>query len=380
MTNLLLRNKILNGLTGFALIAAVMVGPVSCDKPAEETPDLEKVRLSVNNKYPAIGETVQFEARHATGMTAVWDWGDGSEAGSGITATHSYSIPDLYTITLTVTYGGVDKVLTARAKVEGASLTDALADFDRSKIWIMAHRGNTGKSSIPENSVAAIEECVKSGAVDVVEIDPRVTKDGKIIIMHDDSIDRTTNGTGKVADLTYSQIQQYFLKLADGTITKHKVPTLEEILKAGRGKLYFDLDSKTDAGAMYKVVNDCGMRERVLFYTGTDTNLGTRLLAINNALHVYPYYSNESNVSYLYSYDREFFIQLDYTDVVSGKAATPDGKGFLVSANHLWDVDGNMNKGDYSTIDGMLGAGHVHMIQTDYANKLHAYLKSKGKR
>lgn len=62
------------------------------------------------------------------------------------------------------------------------------------------------------------------GAVDIVEVDPRMTKDGVIVLMHDETIDRTTTGKGKVKDLTYEQLQSYRLKLADGTVTNHTVP------------------------------------------------------------------------------------------------------------------------------------------------------------
>jgi glycerophosphoryl diester phosphodiesterase len=343
---------------------------------------IDDVVLSVNNKYAAIGEVISFEARKSpSGASAVWNWGDGSQNGEGIRTTHTFERDGLYTITLTVSAGGVDRELTARVKVEGAGLTRVFADFDYSKVWIMAHRGSTDNSTVPENSIAAVERCIASGAVDVIEIDPRVTKDGRIVIMHDETIDRTTNGTGRVADLTYGQIQQYFLKMPNGTVTTQKVPTLEEMLLAGRGKVYFDLDSKTDQTKMYAVVNDCGMRDRVLFYTGTNTELGKQFLSIYDGNHVYPYYNGKNAVAYLDLYSRRFMVQMDYGIAVDNSlAAQASGMGFLVSVNHLSGFDSSMVSGNYTTIDNMLATGSVDMIQTDYAIKLHNYLVTKGKR
>jgi glycerophosphoryl diester phosphodiesterase len=62
---------------------------------------------------------------------------------------------------------------------------------------ICAHRGENG--TFPENTVIGFQEAVRLG-VAMVELDVRKTKDGKLIIMHDDTVDRTTNGHGKVVD------------------------------------------------------------------------------------------------------------------------------------------------------------------------------------
>jgi glycerophosphoryl diester phosphodiesterase len=58
-----------------------------------------------------------------------------------------------------------------------------------------------GLDSVPENSLAALERCIELG-VDMMETDIHRTRDGALVIMHDDTVDRTTDGTGAVADLT----------------------------------------------------------------------------------------------------------------------------------------------------------------------------------
>lgn len=107
------------------------------------------------------------------------------------------------------------------------------------KVLVVAHRGNW--SIAPENSLAAIDSAIRM-KVDIVEIDIRKTKDGQLVLMHDDTVDRTTNGTGKVKDKTLAEIKQLRLKDKDGRLTEHTVPTLEEALLAAKGQIMVNLD------------------------------------------------------------------------------------------------------------------------------------------
>jgi glycerophosphoryl diester phosphodiesterase len=108
---------------------------------------------------------------------------------------------------------------------------------------VAAHRGDWRHA--PENSIIAIQNCIEMG-VDIVEIDVKKTKDNHLIIMHDNTIDRTTNGKGKVADHTLIELQQLFLKENKGggnaKLTTEKIPTLEEALLASKGKVMLNLD------------------------------------------------------------------------------------------------------------------------------------------
>src|SRR3712207_3114810 len=76
------------------------------------------------------------------------------------------------------------------------------------KVLVAAHRANW--DAAPENSLPAIQSCIDNG-VDIVEIDNKMTKDGHLIIMHDQTIDRTTNGKGKVADYSLAEIKKFRL-------------------------------------------------------------------------------------------------------------------------------------------------------------------------
>jgi glycerophosphoryl diester phosphodiesterase len=75
-----------------------------------------------------------------------------------------------------------------------------------SRPLVIAHRGGAGIA--PENTLEAFQRSHDIGA-DILELDIRVTSDGKIVVIHDSTVDRTTNGTGKVAELTLSEIKQF---------------------------------------------------------------------------------------------------------------------------------------------------------------------------
>lgn len=106
-------------------------------------------------------------------------------------------------------------------------------------IRVVAHRGDWRNA--PENSLQAVQNCIDMG-VDMVEIDLKQTKDSVIVVMHDKTLDRTTTGTGLVKDSDYDSIKNLFLKNGYGMPTKHRIPTLEEVLKLCKGKILVFLD------------------------------------------------------------------------------------------------------------------------------------------
>ncbi len=107
---------------------------------------------------------------------------------------------------------------------------------------ISGHRGTKVKG-IPENSIAAMEYVLQHTPA-FFEIDPRLTKDSVIVLMHDVTIDRTTNGTGKLSDYTWNELQQFRLKDHLGNVTEHRIPSLEEVIEWARGKTIINLDRK----------------------------------------------------------------------------------------------------------------------------------------
>ena len=127
---------------------------------------------------------------------------------------------------------------------------------------ISAHRGALALA--PENTLASYEYAFAYG-VDLVEVDVQQTADGQFVALHDDTVDRTTDGTGRVADLTYDQVRA--LNAADyapwkGTEFDARVASLEEVLalarRVGRG---IELDIKgsvTEEGQLAELVAATG--------------------------------------------------------------------------------------------------------------------------
>ena len=93
---------------------------------------------------------------------------------------------------------------------------------------LCAHRGDA--AAFPENTVLAIEAAARKGAA-MVEIDVKPCKTGELVLMHDDSVDRTTTGSGKVADLTFDEIRSLDAGVKkDAKFAGTKVPTFDEAI------------------------------------------------------------------------------------------------------------------------------------------------------
>ncbi|WP_144512106.1 glycerophosphodiester phosphodiesterase [Bacillus sp. FJAT-22090] len=93
---------------------------------------------------------------------------------------------------------------------------------------VYAHRGCSG--TYPENTLVAFKAASQL-PIHGVEFDVHMTKDGELVVIHDESIDRTSNGQGFVKDLTLAQLKQYdFGKWFSSTFRGEKIPTLREVL------------------------------------------------------------------------------------------------------------------------------------------------------
>lgn len=105
----------------------------------------------------------------------------------------------------------------------------------------IAHRGlHDAEKGIPENSIAAFKRAVEYGFG--IEFDIHLTKDGQIVVFHDDTVDRMTEGTGKVVDKTLAELRELHL---GGT--KEKIPTLSEMLAVVDGKVPLLCEFKFDS-------------------------------------------------------------------------------------------------------------------------------------
>ena len=98
----------------------------------------------------------------------------------------------------------------ADAPVDRAEqLRDRILNGTSDYVIVVAHRGDWRE--VPENSIASIEHSIATG-VDVVEVDLQMTRDSILVLMHDETVDRTTTGTGRVADYTLDSLKLLNLK------------------------------------------------------------------------------------------------------------------------------------------------------------------------
>lgn len=153
--------------------------------------------------------------------------------------------------------------------IEDSKNTEVILEYLRrpsqNYILTVSHRGDWRYA--PENSLQAIQRCINLG-VDIVEIDVRLTKDEHLVAMHDETIDRTTTGTGKVSELTLAEIKSVKLKNAIGVPgSMQQVPTLEEIMNLTKDKIMVNLDKvegKTVEEA-YEILKKTGTINQTIF-------------------------------------------------------------------------------------------------------------------
>ncbi|HUD30949.1 MAG TPA: glycerophosphodiester phosphodiesterase family protein [Novosphingobium sp.] len=133
-------------------------------------------------------------------------------------------------------------------------------------VMVVAHRACWQGTS--ENSIDAIEACIAAG-VDMVELDVRATRDGKLVLMHDPSVDRMTDGTGMVADLDWKRLRKLRLREGGGRgspLTGRRIPTFEQALRTARNRILINVDAKAQLSAKVRAMIDAqGMRRQVLF-------------------------------------------------------------------------------------------------------------------
>ena len=123
----------------------------------------------------------------------------------------------------------------------------------------IAHRGASGRGLAPENTLAAFEKALDIG-VDMLEIDVRVTGDGQLIVLHDPSLDRTTDCEGIVREMGLDEIRQ--ADAGDG----ERVPILREVFDLARNRAPILLEIKSDfiAERVVQAIADAQIEEQVV--------------------------------------------------------------------------------------------------------------------
>ncbi len=142
---------------------------------------------------------------------------------------------------------------------------------------VSAHRAVSAPDQ-PENSIAAIEATGRAIPDAILELDAALTRDGRLVLMHDETMERTTTGRGRVGDLTLAQVKAARLRATDGRLTDAAPPTLAEALAAaGRVGAIASIDLKPAEGgdtidlarAVIAEVRRAGAARRTILITYT---------------------------------------------------------------------------------------------------------------
>lgn len=260
-------------------------------------------------------------------------------------------------------------------------------------VMIFAHRGDWRNS--PENSIKAFQNCMDAG-IDGIEIDIQATKDGELIIMHDNTLDRTTNGTGYVHDKILAEIRELYLRNPIRVVTPHRVPTFREVLQATKGKILIHVDKwPPHKDRILQIAEEEGCLNQIIFRsTSHSREIKERLGHYYDKINYIPVIvcrKDEEDLKKLddikrnlkagaigISFKNDNFELLNRVDNL--KSA-----GFRVWFNTMWAEfnaghDDQLAEYDLEESYGWLIHKGADILFTDRPFLLDTYLKSKGKR
>jgi glycerophosphoryl diester phosphodiesterase len=276
-------------------------------------------------------------------------------------------------------FGQVDKII------------KQLHDPNDKHIMVTAHRGDWRNA--PENSLRGYELAIEMG-VDCIEVDLNKTSDGVIVIMHDGTIDRTTDGTGKPSDYTLAQLKKFHLRNGLGILTKHTIPTLEEVMLLAKGKVLVNLDKSLPYyNEAYQILKKTETLNQAIFKTDASyQQVRARYPAILDSITfmgvinldeptgkqiIRDYQKNIKPVAF------ELIFQKDTSGVLTDNAFIKNN-GAKIWINSLWPSLNGGHADDLAFDEGntkdswdWLIAHGATMLQTDRPKELLAYLRKK---
>jgi glycerophosphoryl diester phosphodiesterase len=234
-------------------------------------------------------------------------------------------------------------------------------------VVVISHRGEHIRH--PENTIPAFVEAVRVGA-DYIEVDVRTTSDGKLVLMHDSSVDRTTNGHGEVARMTFDEIRALDAGVAKGSaFAGTKVPMFDEALEFARGKIgiYVDVKQVTARELVDHIVSR-GMADNVVIYSG---RLSKDIQDLNPRLRIMPEARNPEFAQKLVDSLHPKVLAFDAGDF------KPEVIAVVKRANSLIYVD---RLGPADTLAAWQEAidWGADGIQTDHPEELVKFLRGKG--
>lgn len=267
-----------------------------------------------------------------------------------------------------------------------------LKDAQSKNVLVAAHRGDWRNA--PENSILAVTNAVAMG-VDIVEIDIKKTKDGHLVVMHDETVDRTTDGKGYVSDYTLEAIRKLHLRNGIDRPTRHMVPTLEEAMLAVKGKAMINLDKcYSYMREAYAVLVKTGTVDHALF-TGfkkaddvrkeygdvIDKVLYMPVVSLDApdteaTIHDFQHKLKPAVLQYVFTQDTTRVFQKSDAVRRNGSAIWINSLWASLNAGH----DDDLSETDLENSFGWIIRSGANIIQTDRPKELLEYLKSKGLR
>ena len=228
-------------------------------------------------------------------------------------------------------------------------------------VAVIAHRGEHLRN--PENTLPAFREAIALGA-DFIEVDVRTSADGVLVLSHDATVDRRTNGHGEVSKLTFAELRM--LDAGGGA----KIPSFDEALELARGRIGIYVDSKqVSATALVEAIGKHQMDENVVIYGSP--KLLKRVQALNPSLKVMPEANNVETARRLIDELRPRVFAFDARDF------RPDVIKVVIDAGAQINVDRLGTADTPAHWQEAIDRG-AHGIQTDHPGELVDYLRKKG--
>lgn len=380
------------GKTWFILLS---IAALQCSKPGRSAdPALaEDVNVSFTSSVnqAAVNSAVQFAGiTNGSGYTIKewsWDFADGSPLVFTQNAVHQFSVAGSYLVTLTIkTSTGQSKSYAQRVLIKNTAVPEygkltglrEKLSWLYPKVMVAAHRAY--HKNYPENSLEAVNDAALNN-INIVEIDTRFSLDKELVLMHDATTARTTNGNVTVAQTTLSDLKQLRL-LFNGSATSYRIPTLKEALLTARGRVYVDIDASWDNSVayynkIYNTVAALNMVNMVMIYTESAA-VAKALLEMDSEVIVLlgagnaTDYNNASNMN-----PKAAIWHLSSATLLPNYTNWPTANGIKLWANAY--VNNNTSPpatGNDALVDNLL-MNKVSLIQTDYPVDLLAYLQAK---
>lgn len=280
-----------------------------------------------------------------------------------------------------------------RAEKILAEINDPNSDY----VVVISHRGDW--RNYPENSIPAIESVIRMG-VDMMELDVKMTKDSVLVLMHDQTINRMTNGKGLVKDFTYDSLMTFKLRRAHNVTTDSlRIPTLREALICCKDRILVNVDH---AYPYYKEIveltEELGVTGQVLMKGKSNIDKVNEDMSKheNNLLYMPIIDINTPKGQALFAeYQERGVVPMAYEvcwqypgEDIDNCAAKILETGSKLWVNTLWptlcggsgnDDDAAFDAADPADVYGQYLEMGVSMIQTDRPQLLLDYLRSVGR-